>query len=316
LSQVVNSGSVSASLINGSFETPSLGSGYQYNPSGSGIGWTFSSSGIQGNGSAWGAAPAPAGTQTAFIQGTSTMSQTLSLNAGTYTLSFSAAQRPCCVWPYVQPVKVTVDGAQIGALVTPASTSFSAVSINFSVATSGAHTLAFSGTDPSDMTTFIDAVTLTSGSPPAGLVNPGFEIPALGSGYQYAPTAAGVGWTFVSTGIQHNGSAWGAATAPEGVQTAFVQGIGSMSQTVTLTAGSHTLSFDAAQRGCCVAPYVQPVKVTVDGVQVGGLISPASTSFAGFSVTFSVATTGSHTIAFTGTDPNDRSTFIDAVTLQ
>src|SRR5205823_5487588 len=101
----------------------------------------------------------------------------------------------------------------------------------------GAHTIKFSGTDGSDKTTFVDAVTLTSGGsgpPPSVLVNPGFESPALGSGYQYDPTGNGLGWVFSGrTGIQHNGSAWGAATAPEGVQTAFVQMTGSMSQTVT-----------------------------------------------------------------------------------
>jgi hypothetical protein len=165
LSQVVDSGSPLASLVNASFEIPTLSGGYQYNPSATGIGWTFSgSSGIQGNGSAWGAAPAPAGTQTAFIQSTGNIAQTLSLNAGSYTLSFQAAQRTCCVGPYVQPVKVTVDGTQIGSLVSPASPSFTAFSISFSVATSGAHTLAFTGTDLTDKTTFIDNVTLTSGS--------------------------------------------------------------------------------------------------------------------------------------------------------
>jgi len=89
LSQVVNSGAPPSSLVNPSFEIPALGSGYQYNPSAPGVGWTFStSSGIQGNGSAWGAAPAPNGTQTAFVQSTGSISQTLSLNAGSSTPLF------------------------------------------------------------------------------------------------------------------------------------------------------------------------------------------------------------------------------------
>ena len=154
LSQVVNSVAPPAALVNSSFEIPALGGGYQYNPSATGIGWTFSGSGIQGNGSAWGAAPAPHGTQTAFLQGTSTISQTLSLNAGSYTLSFQASSR----WGVPQPIKVTVDGTQIGSLVSPASTSFTVFSIPFAVATTGAHTLAFTGTDPDDKTTFIDSV--------------------------------------------------------------------------------------------------------------------------------------------------------------
>jgi hypothetical protein len=163
LSQVVNSAAPSATLVNASFEIPALGIGYQYNPSASGIGWTFSAgSGIQGNGSAWGAATAPDGTQTAFIQSTSTISQALSLNAGSYTLAFKAAQRPCCLTPNLQPIQVTVDGTQIGSLVTPASTSFGSISIQFTLVSSGTHTIAFAGTNSNSNATFIDAVTLTA----------------------------------------------------------------------------------------------------------------------------------------------------------
>jgi hypothetical protein len=412
LSQVVNSGPPPALLVNPSFEIPALSGGYQYNPSAPGIGWTFSAnSGIQGNGSAWGAAPAPNGTQTAFIQIISSISQTLSLNAGSYTLSFQASRRGS----QVQPVKVTVDGTQIGSLVSPASTSFSIFSIPFSVATTGAHTIVFTGTDPNDKTTFIDNVALgtagapttttlassvnpstvgvnvtftatvtgsaptgnvgftadgntlagcgavalpagsanvktatcdsasltagthsivatyggdsanagstssalsqvvNSGPPPSSLVNPSFEIPALSGGYQYNPSAPGIGWTFsVNSGIQGNGSAWGAAPAPAGIQTGFIQRTSTITQTLSLNAGSYTLSFQAARRGS----QVQPVKVTIDGTQIGNLISPASSSFSAFSIPFSVATTGAHTIVFTGTDPNDKTTFIDSVTVQ
>jgi uncharacterized protein YqjF (DUF2071 family) len=416
LTQVVNSG-VSSSLLNGGFEIPALGSGYQYSPSAAGVGWTFSGgSGIEGNGSAFGAASAPDGTQAAFIQSAGSIAQTVNLNAGSYTLSFRAAQRLCCVSPYVQPIKVTVDGVQIGALISPQSTSFAAFSVSFVISTAGAHTIAFTGTDTADKTTFIDAVTLAAanlgptttalssslnpstsgsrvtltatvtGSNPTGsvnfadgvysigcdavavtgagntrtascslsnllvgthtivatyggdgsnaasasapltqvvnsgvsssLLNGGFEIPALGSGYQYSPSAAGVGWTFSGgSGIEGNGSAFGAASAPDGTQAAFIQSAGSIAQTVNLNAGSYTLSFRAAQRLCCVSPYVQPIKVTVDGVQIGALISPQSTSFAAFSVSFVISTAGAHTIAFTGTDTADKTTFIDAVTL-
>ena len=85
---------------------------------------------------------------------------------------------------------------------------------------------------------------------------------------------------------------------------------------MSLNAGSYTLSFQAARRSCCVAPYVQPIKVTVDGTQIGSLVSPANTSFSIVSIPFSVAMTGAHTIVFTGTDVNDKTTFIDSVTIQ
>ena len=313
LLQVVNSGSLLTSLVNAGFEVPGLGSSYQYSPAGVGLGWSFNNgAGIQGNGSAWGAAAAPEGTQSAFIQGTSTISQALNLNTGSYTLSFQAAQRACCVAPYVQPVKVTIDGVQIGSLVSPTSSSFATFSISFTVAASGAHTIAFAGTDSSDKTTFIDAVTLVASG--TSLVNPGFELPTLGSGYQYSPT--GSGWSFSGSGIQGNGSAWGAASAPDGTQPAFVQGTGTLAQTVNLNAGTgYTLSFQAAQRVCCVAPYVQPVMVLIDGTQIGSVMSPLSATFTTFSVAFSVSATGPHTITFAGTDASDKTTFIDNVTL-
>jgi uncharacterized delta-60 repeat protein len=414
LSQVVNPVPPS-SLVNPSFETPALGSGFQYNLSGAGVGWTFSSgSGIQGNGSAWGAAPAPSGTQTAFIQSTSSISQPLSLNAGNYTLAFKAAQRNCCLTPNTQPIQVTVDGTQIGSLITPASTSFSSFTILFTVLFRGVHTIAFMGTNPNNNATFIDAVTLTAivpgtalvsslnpsntgdnvtftatvtgsaptGSvtfvadsvttlcsavplsgggntpaaqcstsslsagthsivasysgdiinpasssaplsqvvnsvvPPPALVNVSFETPALVSGFQYDPSGAGVGWTFTSgSGIQHNGSAWGAAATPEGAQTAFIQNTSSISQALSLNAGSYTLSFKAAQRPCCLTPNTQPIQVSIDGTPLGSPITPASTSFGAFSIPISLASSGTHTIAFAGTNPNSNATFIDAVSV-
>jgi hypothetical protein len=152
----------------------------------------------------------------------------------------------------------------------------------------------------------------TGGAAPS-LVNPSFEIPGLGGGYQYNPTAPGIGWTFsANSGIQGNGSAWGAAPAPNGTQTAFIQGASIITQTVSLNAGSYTLSFQASSRWS----VPEPIKVTVDGTQIGSLVSLASTSFTAVSIPFSVATTGAHTIAFTGTDPNDKTTFIDNVTVQ
>jgi chitodextrinase len=303
-----------ASPLNGSFEIPALGNSYQYGPSVSEIGWTFSGgSGIEGNGSAWGAASAPDGTQAAFIQGTGAIAQTFNLNAGSYTVSFQAAQRSCCISPYAQPVKISVDGVQIGSLVSPQSTSFAVFSISFMVSTSGPHTIELAGTDPSDKTTFIDAVTLEA---VPSFLNGSFEIPALGSSYQYGPSVPEIGWTFSGdSGIEGNGSTWGAALAPDSTQAAFIQGTGTIAQTLNLNPGSYTLSFQAAQRSCCISPYAQPIKISVDGVQIGSLVSPQSTSFAVFSIPFTVSTTGPHTIEFAGTDPSDNTTFIDAVML-
>jgi hypothetical protein len=154
--------------------------------------------------------------------------------------------------------------------------------------------------------------------PLGALVNGSFEIPALvASGYRYNPTASGIGWVFSgNSGIQHNGSGWGAAAAPSGTQTAFIQGTGSMSQPLTLKAGSYTLSFQAARRLCCFAPFGQHVQVSVDGKPIGSSpVMAPSTSFSSFSIPFSIATTGTHTITFAGTIQQGNTTFIDAVTV-
>ena len=46
---------------------------------------------------------------------------------------------------------------------------------------------------------------VNSVAPPVALVNPSFEIPGLKGGYQYNPSAAGIGWTFsAQSGIQAN----------------------------------------------------------------------------------------------------------------
>jgi hypothetical protein len=312
LSQVINGNN--ATLNNAGFEAPVLQGTFQYAPSNAS--WTFTNgAGIQGNGSAWGAATAPEGTQTAFIQSTGSISQSVNLTAGSYSLAFKVAQRACCTTPYAHPIKVTVDGAQIGSNVIPASTSFSPVAINFTVAVSGSHTIMFSGTDGTDRTTFIDAVTIGA-APPSSLVNAGFETPGMGATFQYAPSGAGTGWTFsAGTGIQGNGSAFGATTAPEGTQTAFIQSVGAISQTLTLAAGNYTLGFKAAQRMCCNSPYLHPIAVMVDGVQVGSNVTATTTSFTQFNVPISIATTGAHTITLLGLDSNDNTVFIDAVTL-
>jgi hypothetical protein len=233
-------------LVNCSFETPALPQGgYQYNPSGAGIGWTFAgNSGIERNGSAWGAAPAPDGIQAAFVQGTSSISQVVSISAGSYTLSFQAARRNCCAPPFIQPVRVTVDGGQIGSLVSPTSTAFAAVSIPFSVASGGAHTIAFTGTDPHDMTTFLDAISVASG----GGGGAGPTTTSLSSSLN--PSTAGDNVTFTAsvTGNAPTGSVAfsdGASTM-SGCAAVTLTGSGNtrsaQCSTSSLTAGTHSIS--------------------------------------------------------------------------
>jgi hypothetical protein len=246
LSQVVNAVVAPAALVNASFEVPALNGSYQYNPTGAGVGWTFSAnSGIESNGSAFGAASAPNGVQAAFIQATGSISQALSLNAGNYTLSFQIAKRSCCVSPNIQPIKVAVDGIQIGSLVSPASTSFAPISLPFSVASTGAHTFSFTGTDPTDKTTFIDNVTVTVASPPP----PGTT---LTSSLNPAKKGQSVTFTATVTGTNPTGTV---AFTSNGSPITGCAAVGFTGGTVNAPTAKCTTTFPAKATYSIVASY-------------------------------------------------------------
>jgi hypothetical protein len=147
------------------FETPSIGGGYQYNPSGGS--WTFSGaspngSGIVGNGSLFANPSAPQGVQAAFVQEDGTISQAIpGFNPGTpYMISFYAAQRPA----NAQSWNVTVNGTVIASFNPGASaTSYGTYTATFTAA-AATETVSFVGTDlaGNDNTIFIDNVQITS----------------------------------------------------------------------------------------------------------------------------------------------------------
>jgi hypothetical protein len=311
------------SVRDGGFEAPGLAAAtYQYVPNGSP--WTFTGgAGVTNNGSGFTAANpnAPDGTQVAFLQATAAMSQSVYLDAGTYGLSFQAAQRAGnssgSVQTHYQQIQVLVDGAQVG-LITPVGTSYSTYQTsNFTVA-AGMHTVKFAGLNPQggDNTAFVDAVTLL---PPAdSIVSGSFERPGLApNSFQYAPS--GSPWQFTGqAGISSNGSAITSANpnAPDGTQVAFIQGNGSMSQSVSLDAGTYSVSFQAAQRGGILQTHYQELQFLVDGAQVG-LVTPSGTSYALYQTpTFTVAA-GTHTIQLVGLNPQggNNTALVDQVAL-
>lgn len=167
-------------------------------------------------------------------------------------------------------------------------------------------------------------LTAPGGVTPVGS-NSGFETPALGANqYQYNP--AGAVWTFSAqsgangSGVTANSSAFTAANAPapEGNQVAFLQGVASISRTLTgLTPGAnYTVTFAAAQRTGNQSG-AQTWNVTLDGTTLAKFNPGASaTYFSDYSVSF-VATATSQTLAFAGTNLNtgDNTVFIDNVRL-
>ncbi len=280
---------VAFNLANGiqdpNLSMPDVGTGpaaYQYAPSGSP--WSFAGgAGLAGNGSGFTASnpPAPVGTQVAFLQQTGQLSQTFDLDAGTYTVSFDAAQRASSQ-ASSQTFEVTVDGTVVG-IFTPGGAGYTSLTTGPFTVAAGSHTLAFVGLDPNggDNTAFIDQVTVNPvpfGNEPI-VQDPGFASPGVGTGppaYQYAPS--GSPWTFTGgAGLAGNGSGFTASNppAPVGTQVAFLQQTGQLSQKVNLDAGTYTISFDAAQRANSQASS-QTFEVQLDGQTIGTFTPPSS----------------------------------------
>lgn len=294
-------------VLNNGFESPATTS-YTFNPTGSF--WTFSgSSGVTANASGYttGNPSAPSGSQVAFLQANSTISQALtSLTPGSlYTITFSAAQRQN--WGGAQTWNVMIDGKTIASY-SPArtSTTYSAYTASFS-ATSFSHTLAFVGTTTSDNTALIDDVRVESSS------NLGFETPATDSSIANPTSTA---WTFSgSSGVAANfsGFTWMNPIAPEGKQVAYLQANGSMTQTISgLTAGeNYTIAFSAAQRSGWGG--AQTWNVAVNGTVIASF-DPAqyATAYTEYIAQFT-ATSTSQTVSFIGTTSGDNTVFIDNV---
>ncbi len=323
---VLNVAGVSLTLPDFGFETPSLGEGsFQYDPSGTA--WTFAGhAGVAANASGFtsGNPNAPQGSQVAFIQNTGSVSQSLSLQPGTYMVSFDAAQRANI--SSNQTIDVLVDGNIVG-VVTPTSTTYNSYSsAGFTITTAGMHTLTLKGVPPANDsrggdydTAFIDGVSISASLPDQPLDST-FNLQSLGSGssaYQYDPT--GSPWTFSGdAGLSGNASSFTAENpnAPQGSQVAFVQITGSVSQSFYIAPGVYDVNLLAAQRA--IGPSDQTIEVLVDG-QLVSTITPAGTSYASYtSGSFAIGTGGNHTLTLLGQDPlgGDNTAFVNQVAVQ
>ena len=293
-----------------SFEVPPLfHSTYTYEPTGSP--WTFGNqAGITSSGSAFGNT-APDGTQVAFVQGAvagSCLSQPVTgLTIGdSYSFTVSAAERSGTEGG--QTVAATLGGASLGSI-TPASTSFADVTTGAATATATTETLEFCGTVLGDHTVFLDNVRQNNPI----IADPGFESPAVAT-YSYGPIISGSSWTFGGdAGIEHNGSAFGAANAPQGTQAAFLQRDGGcVSRAVSgWPPGTHSVTMQVAQRGGSLGG--QTLQVFIDSTLVG-TVTPASTSWASYTSGTTTLTAGTHLIRICGTAPSgDHTAFVDGV---
>jgi hypothetical protein len=233
-----NGGTVSLppAISDGDFAAPGLAGGtFQYGPTGSP--WVFNSAGgVASNGSAFTSLNpyAPSGTQVAFLQSSGSMSQSVSLTPGTYTINFLAAQRAGLNThgqPNNEQVELLVDGAQVG-LVTPASTQYLPYqSQPFTIATAGLHTIEFLGLLPagSDNTAFFDEVSVlpfvstlpaTSGNWSGYVIQPASQVDAVGGSWVVpavtaGSTAAGTAAAFSSSSIWVGIDGYGGSTVEQ-----------------------------------------------------------------------------------------------------
>jgi hypothetical protein len=317
-SVVINS--VVNTLLDAGFEQPSLPTnGFQTAPSG--LPWQFSgTAGVSSNGSAFVANStvsqvAPEGTQVGYIQQTGSISQTTYLDAGTYQVSVLAAQRAFYQSNY-QEIEVLLDGAQAG-VIDPTGIQYASYQTTSFTVAAGPHTIKLLGMNPlgGDNTAFIDQVTITAANP---VDDASFETPALAAG-TYQLTPGGTSWQYSGgTGVSSNGSSFtsGNPNAPKGTQVAFINGTGSMSQSMPLSGGSYNLSFLAAQRAN-VQTANQQIQVLFDGSQVG-LVTPLGTSYSLYRTLNFTAVAGPHTIKFVGVNPQggNNTALIGEVTIE
>lgn len=144
-------------LKNFSFELPLIPN-HSYNPLETE--WFFSSgSGIQHNGSAFTPTDAPNGVQTAFLQNNiSAISQKVYLEAGTFKITFSAAQRGA----NKQTIIVYFDDIEISS-VTPTSSVFTNFESKELTLSRGFHILKFEGNaSTGDHTAFLDNIIINT----------------------------------------------------------------------------------------------------------------------------------------------------------
>ncbi len=157
--------------------------------------------------------------------------------------------------------------------------------------------------------------------------NFGFETPSEGTGssaYQYNPS--GASWTFTpsssngGSGITANNTIFSSSNspAPQGVQVAFIQRTGTMSQSLSgfVPGATYTVTFSAAERGTTNVAG-QTWNVTLNGTTIASYApGQAATAYTNYTAAFT-ATAATNTLAFVGTDTGsgDNTVFIDNVVI-
>jgi hypothetical protein len=128
------------------FEAPAIAPGtFQQNPTGGPPAVSYTgTAGIASNGSSLGNPDAPQGTQVGYLQGSGSFSASGMFAAGTYAISFLAAEAMANVG--TEEIQVVVDSTVVATLV-PTGTSYTAYTTPSFTLTAGMHTISFMGMD-------------------------------------------------------------------------------------------------------------------------------------------------------------------------
>ena len=143
----------------------------------------------------------------------------------------------------------------------------------------------------------------TAGSSSLTVPNAGFEAPVVGNGnFQYGP--AGGSWTFANGGgISGTNSPFTGvpSAAPEGVQVAFIQATGTVSQSIPgfQASANYVITFSAIQRTNCCNVSGQDIGVYIDNTLLAQF-HPSNTGYVEYSTPVFTTSTGAHTIKFAG----------------
>ena len=163
------SGNSQVSVVNGNFSQPEIGnntwvsigqSPYNnpYNDT-QVPGWDFNACLIN-NSTAWGfPMPYPYGNQCVSLQNVNSISQTLNLTPGNYTLTFSAVGRDCCDGILVNPISILLNGTQIYFFQPPIGV-WTSYSTTFNVNNYGNNVITFQGTATDDQSTAIQNINI------------------------------------------------------------------------------------------------------------------------------------------------------------
>jgi YD repeat-containing protein len=307
-------------LIDGSFESPPQNGSWTFAPTVSGV--TFSGrAGVQGDGSAWGFANAPDGTQTGVLQtyggegGTISFAVSGLIPGASYHAGFYIAQRPA--YGGVATVTVSFDGSTVGSF-TPASATFAQVTTASFTATATTGTLSFSvPAGAGDNSAAIDKVAIAAAAVAPTVADASFETPSVPGGTVTNPTVSGA--TFAgNSGVAANGSVWHFPNAPDGSQVAFLKSHPTSASAIALAVtglvpgGTYKVTFAQSRRPDTSTNWFN---VWFDGVNIAGVVSDVPTFQTVTTSTFT-ATSTTGTLSFTGMmTSSDISSAIDQVAI-